>query len=164
MEVSIISVPYSGTNFAATLFINEGFERINLTDTPETGKSVRVAHCVNPLEVKDPYILVFRHPYLVEESYRRKNRNPAKGRRAFHNLVELSSGTDLFLCVDSPHREAQLDKIRDRLGLKLETNWEIVSSKSDTHDIPISNLTPSERAQDLVKLHSGFLSEFYELV
>ena len=112
-------------------------------------------------------ILPCRHPYRVEESYTRKGDSgfiPVMI-EAYETLInDFAPLTDLWLCVDSPHREKQLKHLKKSLKLPLETEWEVVHSQSSTWRMKLEDFTPSKQVINLVERHKDFFGRFYELV
>lgn len=174
MEIILISVPYTGTNFTAKLFTDRGFQRINMNEVgPGSGDILRVAHCIKPTQVEPalkrvkkglPLVLPCRHPYRVEESYTRKGDSghiPVMI-EAYENLIgKFSQLTDLWMCVDSEGREDQLEHLKNSLDLPLKTDWGVIDSKSTTWRLDIADLSPSQAVIDLVGRHKDFFARFY---
>lgn len=170
MEVAIATVPFTGTNFTAKIFTDRGYYRANY-DEPVEGDVVRVAHCIKPGTVDAaqrlvqdgiPLILTCRHPYRVEESWRRQGRNTRDLIAAFENLIRLSGLTDFFLCVDYDGKREQLAHISESIGIPLDTKWCVINSKSDTHEM--TRFMPSQEMFDFAVKHSGFFGRWYDLV
>lgn len=176
MEIIEISVPYTGTNFLAKLFTDRGFQRIGMTERASEPDVIRVAHCIKPTQVDPalkhasegkPLVLPCRHPFRVEESFKRKGQDDYLEMMipAFENLIhKFAPLTDLVLCVDSPRREQQLEHIKKTLGLPLETEWPVVASKSGTYHTELPDFRPSRPVLNLLNENREFFGRFYGLV
>ena len=136
-------------------------------------KCIRVAHCIKSTQIDPafahaqtkPLVLPCRHPFRCEESYRRKGEEDylAVMIPAYEVLIEkFAPLTDLFMCVDSENRESQLEHLRESLNIPLKTDWEVISSKSTTFGMKMSDFDPSEEARALVDRHSEFFGRFYD--
>lgn len=169
MEVVLISVPYTGTNFTAGLFTDLGFSRAAMNERPR-GDTVYVAHALKDSQVcpalgkaeKMPLVIPLRHPFRCEESYRRKGIDIAQMILGYENLMRFLHLEPHFMPVDSGHREKYLKLLKDKLGLPFKTNWGVVASKSGTSDIPFGELEPSQPVIDLVGRHKTFFESFYD--
>lgn len=169
MQAVVLSVPYSGTNFAATLFTGLGCERVGFDD-PLEGNCVAVGHCLEwdmvekALSFERPIVVPLRHPYRVEESFRRKGKAVDSLLAAYGNFLELAKFAGLPLPVDSDCRESYLQDIERVLGVEFHTEWPVVSSKSGTHGMRLADLDPSPAVRELVARNREFFGQFYELV
>ena len=171
MEIILISVPYTGTNFTCKLFTDRGFQRVGMNERPMKGDVLRVAHCIKPTQIEPalahvktglPLVLPCRHPFRCEESYRRKGDG---GHihimiQAYETLItQFAPLTEYFMCVDSDKRESQLEKLNELTFVK--TDWEVIASKSTTYRTELEDLTPSDEVKSLVDRHGDFFGQFY---
>ena len=128
----LCTVRNTGSNFFLKL-LEPYFERYNglwevVGDNPmyfthaETEKMSRIHELI---DAGHPLVRTMRHPDLVAQSWMRRGW-PLDFRYTdmWRNLFSLKG--DLWLSVDSPHREEMLRHVGERLGIHLETNWEVV--------------------------------------
>lgn len=167
MELVLISVPYTGTNFTAKLFTDRGFDRIGMLDSPGKENSIHVAHALKESQVRPalelaktmPVILPLRHPFRCEESTRRMGGSVEQMIIGYENLFRFSN--PYFMPIDSPKKFECIDRLRVGLDIPLKTNWEVVSSKVGVHAIPFDELTPSSEVIELMTRHEQFFSSYY---
>jgi len=110
-----------------------------------------------------PLICPFRHPYRVEESWLRQGRGTSDDlaacfRLMFEKCIPLGP---YIMPVDSPMREECLKELEEGLGLTLKTEWQIQNSKAGTHDMDLSEFTPSPVIIEFTKEIHQFLGKYY---
>ena len=167
MELVLISVPYTGTNFTAKLFTDRGFQRLGMLESPVRENSIHVAHALKETQVGPalklaetmPVILPLRHPFRCEESTRRMGGSVEQMIEGYENLFRFED--PYFMPVDSPKKFECLDQLREGLGVPVKTDWEVVSSKVGVHKIPFDELTPSNEVIELMTRHTAFFSSYY---
>jgi hypothetical protein len=157
--VIVPTVPYTGTNFVCELFRAAGFEILGLQQTPSRPKYLRACHLLKPTQIVPacqlvrtmPAVIPLRHPYRVEESWRRKGLNVADMIRAFRAADEcLTECKPYFLPIDHERREDYLDSLR-AIEPDLQTDWPVIESKSQTHSLRLGQLSPSREVVALVQ-------------
>lgn len=170
MEIVLISVPYTGTNFTAKLFTDRGFQRLGMLDNPQWKNAVYVAHCLKDSQVLPaldlaktrPVVLPLRHPFRCEESTRRMEADVEQMIIGYENLINRFSHLKSYvLPVDSPDRQTWFNLMAIGLRLPLETDWPVVSSKTGVHAMDFGDLNPSQEVIDLVGRHKSFFSLYY---
>ena len=130
MIVVVTSIPHTGTQFV--------FHQVLSWLGPEIRNPVRSEkkhgkiwihsepHRLQELEsLKDyPWIVPMRHPLRVGESWKGRKKN-------LSTLLELyriqrkfvDKFGPLYFPIDSPKRQIFLDRINERLGTQIETDW-----------------------------------------
>lgn len=166
--VIVPTVPYTGTNFVCELFRMAGYEVLGLTQRPGRAKYLRQCHVVKAGQADTacsygrvmPVVIPLRHPYRVEESWRRKGLDVAEMVRAFRTIDErLTMFAPYFLPIDHEFRGDYLDSLR-AIDPDLTTDWPIIESKSQTHTLRIDDLDPSPEVVRLVQ-ELDYLQKIY---
>jgi len=131
-------------------------------------------HCVKEGQVERaielskrmPLIMPMRHPYRVEESWRRRNYEGREETEMFdafdHMLNTLLPHVSCFMPIDAEPliRRMQELRLNEIAGVRLPYRWDVlVNSKEGTHNIKLDQLTPSDRIKE-VRKHRVF-TEFY---
>jgi hypothetical protein len=136
----------------------------------ERERAIHVAHALKDTQVlpalrlaeKHPVVIPIRHPFRVEESFRRHKVPTEDMLRGFDNLFRFGSFNPSYMPVDSEKREDYFHALSSKLGLLLKTDWSVVASKVGTHSIPFEELTPSDEVKDFVEKHKTFFGLFYD--
>lgn len=168
MELVLISVPYTGTNFTAKLFTDRGFYRLGMLEIATAENSIHVAHALKETQVipalklarNNPVILPMRHPFRCEESTRRMGGSVEQMITGYENLLRFSN--PYFMPVDSPRKAEYLGKLRDGLDVPIKTDWKAVGSKVGVQSKPLDELSPSTEVIELLDRHGEFFAEFYD--
>ncbi|MCP4317736.1 MAG: hypothetical protein GY789_17385 [Hyphomicrobiales bacterium] len=170
MRVVLISVTHTGTNLLEDILKNGGFSRFPLEGGPRDveGDAYYVGHVLHmnhsrqaeALGREIPVICPLRHPYRVEESWKRRGKNIGEMVDAFRDLVGRSSGAN-FLPVDIPGRNYWLERLAGVLGRDLATDWPVKRSVCGTHSLELGECTPSLPVVALARELSEFLRGFY---
>lgn len=107
----------------------------------------------DPIEIPDEGV-----PGYVENLERYIN--PEFVPNLYKSLITADQLYDInFLPIDSPKREEFLQKLNEKLGLSLETEWRPLNSHGEsTLDIPEPLLT---RTKDLIYENPEFFGKFY---
>lgn len=167
--VVLCTIPYTGTSFTAKMFQGQGYVQTGLNDNSQ-GRAIMTGHMLKETQIgmaldlakKHPLICTLRHPYRVEEAFRKRNADVAQVSRAFRTLTDRFLPLNPYImAVDSPVREKCLEEMREGLGLNLNTDWSVVGSRSQTHDKDLSEFEPSDDIKTLVRKIWPFLSEYY---
>lgn len=172
MRVVIASIPHTGTNFAKRLFRDKGWEDCPFNQEPSTPDAFNVGHIRDddlfPMGLRlaehgIPLICPFRHPYRVEESWRRQKRGSSKELvRCFQLLInKCLPHNPYILPVDSPIRERWLDEMAKGLGIPLKTDWEVINTKAGTFDMSLDEFKPSDEIIAFTKEINQFLGTYY---
>lgn len=165
--IIIPTVQHTGTHRIAKLF-PMGWTWAALNEEV-TGNILKVGH-INENSIENiknlvkyyPAIIPLRHPYRVEESWKRRGKCPGEMERHYRLLInELAPLNPSFIAIDTDQRQAQLDQVNEKLGLNLETNWDVLNSKQNTYNLPIKELTPSDAVKRLAE--EDFFKQYYSL-
>jgi hypothetical protein len=114
------------------------------------------------LALEMPLIVPLRHPYRVEESWKRRGKSVAELVSCFDTLAEkFAPLRPCFMPVDSPRREEALQELSGELGVELSTDWAVVHGEAGTHSLALEDLSPSPPVVDLVARLAPLLSRFY---
>ena len=169
-ELCLISVPHNGTNFVREIFVSQGWNDITLVGR-KTGPTMYQGHCEKltqtlaaiELSHRMPVIMPLRHPYRVEESWRRRNEDTDRMLSAYaHMLDYLRPCVTVWVPIDGDNQVRQFarQRLNEAAGKTLSIVWDRpVNSLHGTHALDISTLDPSERMRD-IRRHPLFI-EFY---
>lgn len=163
------SIPHSGTYFTIRLFTDFGFREAGLFEKcyPQTiyhGHMVKRGQIERALELSErmPLVIPMRHPFRVEESWKRRGRSVDEMLACYRTfLAEFWLLRPYILPIDSERRDAALSKLREGLGLELRTDWPVVNGVKGAHAIGLDELEPSERVIELVEEMRPILVEYY---
>lgn len=172
MDVAQISVPHTGTIFTVNLFIALGFDNLALNNPPVGRDCLYYGHCMKPSQIRfalewvskgTPLVVPLRHPYLVEEAWKRRAKVTTDMFRGFRNLMEHFVPLDpYFMPVDSECKVDCLEKMRKGLGLDFKTDWKPKHSYNGTYALNRNDLNPSKEVQELAEEMEPLLERFYE--
>lgn len=166
----VISVPHTGTNFTMKLFTDQGFKGHSLmaiSHSPWTlyqGHVMKSSQINRALELAEsmPLVIPMRHPYRVEESWRRRRKPVGEMVTSFQVLMERFVPLDpYFMPVDSPVRESALARLSAGLGVEFGTTWAVHGGETGTHDLALDDLAPSNAVRELVATMQPLISRFY---
>ena len=125
-------------------------------DTPE--RFNRVLGLMNEYQTVVP----IRHPYLVEESWRRREQPLERMYAAYRRLPRLYEAGAILIPVDSPDRDRFVEKINKSLNVNLVPDWNtVVNGFHNTHALTYKDVKPSDEAKELAKDLNNFLANFY---
>lgn len=167
-KVVLISVPHTGTWFTIRLF--KGLNETNLVPSVIEDDTIYHGHMLKGTQVcaalrlakMMPLVCPLRHPYRVEESWKRRGKDIAEMIECFRIYQDKFIPLDPYIMpVDSPYRGEALLKMSLGLDVPFVTDWPVVNGKKDTHDIPLEDLSPSQTVIELVQDMQPFLSRFY---
>ena len=169
MNVCLISVPHTGTWFTIRLFkgmLEDGLNPARIEDnTVYHGHMLKGGQVCAALRMaKDmPLVCPLRHPYRCEESWKRRKKDVSEMVECFRIYMDKFVPLNPYVMpVDSPRRDQCLRAMAAGLGMDLRADWgNVVNGKSGTHDLALSELSPSPAVVSLVKEMGPFLSRFY---
>lgn len=154
-EICLISVPHNGTMFVREIFLTNGW-----TDTTLNGRvngpTLFQGHCEKltqtlaaiELSHRMPVIMPLRHPYRVEESWRRRGEDTNRMLYAYaHMLDYLGPCVTVWLPIDADNqvRQRAREQLNDAAGKRLSIVWDRpVNSVHDTHSVDVTTLDPSD--------------------
>lgn len=114
------------------------------------------------LSKSDHVIVPLRHPAVVAESWKKRNRPKLELIEQFEELIGfVDQFQPLYLPLDVDDRDNYLGKINAATGLELETSWPVIHSKKATHDIDWRNLYPDDDIQEMIDANWQFFGRFY---
>lgn len=169
MEAVLMSVPHTGTNYTRRFFREKGWDAVALNDRPNPRRpTLYSAHIMKQTQIgpalklaeRMPLVCPMRHPYWVEESWKRRGKDIGLLIRCFHEMAEHFGHAHYFI-VDSPDREGELQRLSGHIGVQFKPDWTVVGSKQHTHDLPRDEISPSQDIERLVSDLASFLSRFY---
>ena len=170
-ELVLLSVPHTGTNVLRRIFTDHGYEMRFVNDAPETEQNYYFAHTTNLADVQRglqlakrmPIVCPMRHPFRVEESWRRRQKDLSHGFwDAWHHLRTMVIPAGCFVMpVDVPDRDEHLGRLGDLLGVRLTTDWPLCRSRAGTHDLPLSETNPSPEVRNMASELGWLLDRYY---
>ena len=171
-DVLILSVPHTGTTFTEKLFMSIGYHDAPLNQRGD-GKSIHRSHIDNDSHLiqglllrKDenlPLIVPLRHPFLTEESWRRRGKENEGMIHGFRNLMDRLYPLDPYwMPVDSEKRVQCLEILNQGLDLEIFTQWAPERSIGKTYDMTWRDCDPSSEVMELAQDMKPLLEIFYE--
>lgn len=171
MNIVLCSVPHTGTWFTIRLFTSFGMQENGLNPAVVEDNTVYHGHMLKGGQVGAavrfadsgmPLVCPLRHPYRCEESWKRRQKDVSEMIECFRLYMEKFVPLNPYVMpIDSPVRDQALRAMAAGLGLPLKTDWPVVNGKQDTHDVALSELSPSPAVVGLVEDMRPFLSRFY---
>lgn len=168
--IVIPTVPHTGTMFAVRLFTDLGYNQIGLNDPQNREKVVRSGHIVRDGQYQaavrhikggDPAVVPLRHPYLVAESWKRRDKPIDDMKIAYRRLPELQALGAYFLPMDIDGRESYLEVLKAGTGLPVTTKWPVINSYHSTAGLRYTDVTPDADMLAFSAEMGGFLEQFY---
>lgn len=167
-EIVMASIPHTGTNFTLRLFKEMGYLDMTTNDKRQPG-CVYHAHTHKPNLVESvlklvnemPLVIPLRHPFVVEESWKRRTKPIDEMIRNFKLLETFMTYDPYFLPVDSERREDALQAMRDGLNIPFETEWPIRNSACGTGDYRFEDMQPSPEVTALAEDMDWLLDRWY---
>jgi len=167
MNIAIPTIQHTGTHLIAKKF---GYRYHWAAMNEDTNReAIHVGHISNgqlPF-IKSrlseiPAIVPLRHPYLVAESWKRRDMPLDRLRHHWHLLVqEIDPFHPYYIAIDTPQRDSQLERVNKELNLSLPLNWPVRNSKKGTHTLKPEDCTPDPLIELLTFEIRDFLSRFY---
>jgi hypothetical protein len=161
-EICLISVPHTGTMFVREIFVQNGWHEQGLNGRPNPTPTMFVGHCEKPTQVgmaqelgrRMPIVMPMRHPYRVEESWRRRGHTEIVRlyRCYYQMLLILAERTQLWIPVDGRPlcKHIAHKQLNDVAGKEMKVDWDtLVNAEKNTHDIDLSELTPSKDMREI---------------
>lgn len=170
-DVLILSVPHTGTTFTEKLFKDIGYHDAPLNQHSD-GRSIHRGHIHGDSQLimglalrrdrKLPLIVPLRHPFLTEESWKRRGKENINMIHGFRNLMDRLYPLDPYwMPVDSEKRAQCLEIINEGLDLELCTQWHPERSIGATFDMTWRDCEPSPEVMDLAESMKPLLEKFY---
>jgi hypothetical protein len=159
----MVSVPHNGTLFAIGIFTSNGWEEQPLNGRPQKQRMLYQGHCEKPSQCQQacelaqrmPLIVPLRHPYRVEESWKRRGEDLNRLMQCYvHMLDVIRPHVNVWVPLDAinPVRWEAHTHLNYTSGQLLAINWDKpVNVVHHTHATPLSSLDPSERMRDIRK-------------
>ena len=175
MHLALISVPHTGTRWSCKLFESQRprWRTVGLNTPPHKTPHLFHGHCTKGTQTGFavewakkgvPLIMPMRHPYRVEESWRRRDERDMSGLfPAYENMLDvLLPHVSAWLPVDgSPLVRAIAEqKLNEIVGRTLVYNWQKpVNVVGKTNELTLADTEPSDRMREL-RRHPLF-TQFY---
>jgi len=164
----------SGTKLVVKLLHDVGFDETELSDihNPISDKCTFVGHimettslAVQGMRKGYPAIIPLRHPYIMEESYRRRGRIKTPALIwAIRNMIRVFKPLDPYwLPIDSPRRDSFLSVIERELDIELSHEWPLINSSGKTPFLAWDGLKPSKGIVELMEEEPNFWYSLYPL-
>lgn len=159
MNVVLSSIPHTGTWFTVRLFTERGFNEKGLFEKAE-GDTIFLGHMMKEgqigraVQLSDymPLVIPMRHPFRVEESWKRRGLDVSELVSCFQTLIERFLPLEPYILpIDSPKREEALQALSEGVGIDLKTDWEVVHGIVGTHDLDLADCEPSEAISAIVQ-------------
>lgn len=169
-ECVLISVPHTGTLLTVGIFTACGFRDSNLVPAKREENTIYHGHAQKGTQIHAalqlarhmPLVIPLRHPFRVEESWKRRKKEVAEMIEAFDAMQDRFFPLDPYVVpVDSECRDSALVAMSAGFGIEFKTEWPLVNVKKKTHDIALDDLDPSAAVIDLAKRMDPLLSRFY---
>ena len=168
MDVCLMSVPHTGTTFTEELLCDHGWCTGPLNEGTN-GRTVMRGHFNNeshtiqarPLAKRMPLIISLRHPYLVEESWKRRGKEIGPMVEAFGRMMGFMEYSPVIMAVDSANRDGCLRQLSDVVGVELKTDWTPKRSISDTSEMSWRDCNPSQSVVRAAYQMRGLLVRYY---
>ena len=109
-----------------------------------------------------PVIVPIRHPYLVEESWRRRNKQLPEMYYNYQQLIDkVDTLSPFYISIDTDKRDDQLKALNDSLNLNLLNDWSVKNSFHATSGLDVKELKPSKEVEAFFKDNQEFFAKFY---
>ena len=169
MIILVPTIPHTGTKLLANDILRD-FEHNALINKPKNGQKIddhifpeKITRW-KELMTEYPAIIPLRNPVSIAVSWERRHRDLGELMVMWYILVEqLDKFNPSYLPIDSLDRNKYLDRINQRLGLKLTTDWPIVNSVHNSTDVSINDLSMEGRSKVLRMMRNTkeFVDRFY---
>jgi hypothetical protein len=157
--------------FVREIFVINGWEETTLNGrahgTPMLyqGHCEKASQCVQAMELalSMPLIMPLRHPFRVEESWKRRGESAKRMMRAYINMLDsLRSFVSVWVPIDGdPIRRHQAHaRLSKEAGKTLVIDWDtVINSKHGTHHVDLKTLDPSDDVRDLMR--DPLMADYY---
>ena len=169
-EICLASIPHTGTHFVLDLFRPHDFVDATFKDGPHAAhNTIYQGHLLDEAQISDalalgqrmPLVAPLRHPYWVEETWRRRSRDMSELVPAFYTLIERIEPEGFVFCIDGKDRQRELRRLAGYVGMDLCSAFPVVHSLSGTAKLERKDLSPSPEIERLVDDIAPFLSRYY---
>lgn len=177
-DLILVTIPHTGTRWTEDLFIEHRPKwhelNLNFRGTHHQWPHLYRGHCVHRAAVDDAIekaksgihmIMTMRHPYRVEESWRRRGKDLRELLQCYtHFLDHLRPYVSAYVPIDgSPVGKEIAERVVNNVAnTTLKYRWDKkknVDRKSCTYDLSLLDTDPSDHIR-LVRSHEVF-TEFY---
>ena len=168
------SVRHTGTWFTIQLFMRQGWKQTHPDLYPMGPETVYHAHVERERDVDtmvklagcEPMVIPFRHPFRVEESWRRREKHCIHNEQmlfSYRMLIDkILPLNPLIMPVDADiNRDEALEALSAKTGVELTTDWLPINSKKQSHGLPFADLTPSPEIISITKELEPVLKHWY---
>lgn len=170
MKILIPTVPHTGTHLLSSFFEKAGFASVPVHMQNKPENSVTTTHIDTPTRMKAvtksmkefTTVVPIRHPYLVAESWMRREQRLERMYAAYRRLPYLYEMGALFVPVDSPERDSFIERMNDKLGTNIRPDWgEVINGYQNTHNMTYKDIEPLPEVKALAEDLNTFLANFY---
>lgn len=167
MKYLIPTIQHTGTKFLAKLFPQHYHWASFQEDTSDKVDVLYLGHLtINSIEaikrLDCPVLVPLRHPYLVAESWMRRNKPINQLAQNFCLLInEIDNKDPYYLPIDVENKQDYLDKINAGLNLNFSTDWKVENSKKSTYNLTYRDINPPNEIVNLVEDMGDFFKRFY---
>ena len=166
MKYTIPTIQHTGTKLLAKMFGDMHWASFT-EDIGDRENVLFLGHLTvnsvdNIKKLKHPIIIPFRHPFLIYESWIRRNKNIPDLIENIRLLVnEIDPLNPHYVPIDVPNKQNYLDKLNRDLDIDLITDWGIENSKKATYNLSYRDIKPTNDILALVDEIGPFLNRFY---
>jgi len=156
-KISIVSIQHTGTKLLVSKFTQD---ELALKD-PLPGLHVGHISAGQMPHIRElynyPMIIPQRHPYLVYESWVRREKPISDLMENYGYLInEIDKYNPYYVNIDLSIKNDQIDKINTDIGLTLSKNWPIINSKTGTYDLNPEEIHPPTSFIEMVERNKEF--------
>jgi hypothetical protein len=141
--------------FVREIFVSNGWHEMGLNGRPNPtptlfqGHCEKTSQCVMALDLAErmPIVMPLRHPYRVEESWKRRGEDTRRMLKAYINMLDgVGHKVSVWFPIDSgpvtrAFAHGELNEMADKA---LTIDWDtLVNAEHNTHAVDISMLDPS---------------------
>jgi hypothetical protein len=172
MKILIPTVPHTGTHLLSSFFEKAGFESVPAHMNAKPEKSVTTTHIDTQVRFNHVLglmnefntVIPIRHPYLVAESWIRREQPLNRMLAAYRRLPAMYEAGAMFVPVDVPERDTYIKKVNKALGINLKPDWgTVVNGYHNTHTMTYKDISPPDEVKQMADEMAQFLSNFYEV-
>jgi hypothetical protein len=142
--------------FTREIFVSNGWHEMGLNGRPNPtptlfqGHCEKAGQCVQALELSGrmPIVMPLRHPYRVEESWKRRGEDTKRMQQAYNHMLKvMRRDVAVWLPIDAwpSVRSEQHRRLNQMAGKQLKVDWnDVVNGEHATHAVELSTLDPSD--------------------